>query len=233
MDRAIQLKIFNAQTANVRELQKAWKHLNRAINHDLKNDQIESAKLKTKLLALVFSAWSEANFLKLIHTPYGFEINEIEQIKEIAKSDIVAGWKKCLELGLRKISNRGRSNYIPNIRREVEKIIDKYIKRPRLLRNKIAHGQWVEALNARNDNTNPDISSQIASLDVVTLMKWKLAYEQLSKIIELLIESPDKAFHRDYWECVDSIKSKIEKCEQWSLEEKIKKLKLKKSYTQI
>ncbi len=40
-----------------------------------------SANVQTKILALVFSAWAEARFSKLIHTPYGFDLNEIRQIK--------------------------------------------------------------------------------------------------------------------------------------------------------
>ena len=63
------LEIFKAQTQNVRELISAKVHLNRSINCSLRSNNNVSVNIHTKLLALTFCAWSEANFLKLIHTP--------------------------------------------------------------------------------------------------------------------------------------------------------------------
>ena len=84
MNREEQLNIFRAQTANVREIVKTWKHVKRTINRELVGGNPTSATLHTKLLALVFCAWSEANFSKLIHTPHGLELVEIQQIKALA-----------------------------------------------------------------------------------------------------------------------------------------------------
>jgi hypothetical protein len=199
MDRNDQLIIFKAQTDNVREIEDAWKHVQRTINQEYIHGNLVSAFLHTKSLALVFCAWSEANFLKLVHTPHGFELDEIEQIKAIASIDIVQGWHKCLQLGLDRVSKTPKSNYIPNIKQSVERIIDSYVHEPRLLRNKIAHGQWVIALNRGNSAINKDLTEQLKKIDIVKLNIWKDAYGGLSNIIEALIESPDGAFHRDYW----------------------------------
>ena len=229
MDREQQLKIFRAQTENVREIVKTWNHLQRTINRELVKDNTTSAVLHTKLLALVFCAWSEASFSKLIHTPHGLELDEIKQIKSLAKDNIVDGWEKCLELGLRKFSKKSKSNYIPNIKQRVERVIVEYVQEPRILRNKIAHGQWKIALNRKDQNTNENITQQINDINIVTLNIWRQSHQGLSNIIEALIESPNKAFHRDYWSEIVAVETLLNKTKNWSLEEKIKLLKEKKS----
>jgi hypothetical protein len=230
MDRTTQLEIFKAQTQNVRELDSTWNHLLRTINRELIKDSFVSANFHTRLLALVFCSWSEATFSKLIHTPYGFELDEIEQIKTTAKNDIVDGWRKCLELGLNHIATKPKSSYIPNIRLSLERIIDSYVSGPRLLRNKIGHGQWCIALNRDNDAINKELTTQIGGLDVVELCIWKEAFRSLSNIIEILIESPNGAFHREYWTEIDKIEEHLRRTEKWTLAEKIQQLKKKASY---
>ncbi|MFC1580874.1 hypothetical protein ACFL4N_08180 [Thermodesulfobacteriota bacterium] len=233
MNREEQLNIFKAQTENVREIGKAWRHLQRTINRELVCDNLTSASLHTKLLALVFCAWSEANFSKLIHTPHGLTLDEIQQIKALANSNIINGWLKCLELGLRRVSNTPKSNYIPNIKQAVERIIAEYVLEPRVLRNKIAHGQWKISLNRDNDDTNDDLTDQINEINVVRLSIWKEAHQGLSNIIEALIESPDKAFHRDYWEEIVKVDEHLKKTKVWSIETKVQLLKAKKSLHKI
>lgn len=229
MNREDQLKIFRAQTENVKEIIKTWKHVKRTINQELVRDNLTSASGHTKLLTLVFCAWSEANFSKLIHTPHGFELDEIKQIKVLAGKNIVEGWLKCLELGLNRVSKKPKSNYIPNIKQDVERLINDYVKDPRDLRNKIAHGQWKIALNNKNDNTNNALTDQIKNIDVVQLCIWRDAYQGLSNIIEVLIESPGRAFHRDYWDEIVKVKENLNKAKKWKLEDKIQLLKQKQS----
>jgi hypothetical protein len=230
MDRKDQLLIFKAQTKNVRSLEKTWTQLKRTINSELANSQLSSAKNHTKILVLIFCAWSESNFQKLIHTPHGFELTEIEQIKRIASSDIVKGWKKCLAIGLSKIPSSSKSSYKPNIKKTIEDIIDRYVNNPRLVRNKIAHGQWENALNRENTALNPLLTNEIDEIDIVKLDIWLDAYKSLSNIIEAMIESPTRSFHRDYWNEIASIKQTLLDKEKWTLSTKIKRLQQKKSY---
>ncbi|MDH8434376.1 hypothetical protein [Klebsiella variicola] len=82
MDRAQQLIVFQSQTKNVKELDRAWRIAKISLNLALKNDRDTEARIHTKTLSLIYSAWTEALFSKLIHTPYGFELSEIEDIKK-------------------------------------------------------------------------------------------------------------------------------------------------------
>lgn len=230
MDRSDQLEIFKAQTQNVRELDATWRHLLRTINNELIKDNITSVNYYTRLLALVFCSWSEAIFSKLIHTPHGFELDEIEQIKATAKNDIVEGWRKCLELRLNHVAAKSKSNYIPNISQTVGRIIDAYVSEPRLIRNKIAHGQWCIALNRNNDGVNKEITTQIQSLDVVKLCIWNEAFRSLSNIVEVLIESPDRVFHQKYWIEIEKIDEHLRRTEKWTLSDKTQQLRKQASY---
>lgn len=230
MDYSASLKVFQAQTENVRTLNQAIKQIKRAINYSLRVGDRNSADVHTKLLALTFSAWAEARFSKLIHTPHGFNLDEIHQIKITHKQNgLEKGWEKCLELAFKKVSTSSRSSEIPNKRQEIFRIIKTYIIEPSLLRNKVAHGQWKVALNRDNDAENPEFTNKLKNLDIISVSIWLQAYEFLARIIEDLIESPNKAFRRDYWLHLTKLEAFLDMARNWTLESKITKLKLKPS----
>lgn len=222
------LEVFKAQVNNVRTLDQAIKHINRAINHALRTGDKSSADVHTKILTLTFSAWAEARFSKLIHTPHGFTSDEIFQIKRAhQKNGLEKGWEKCLELALRRVSGIKQGNEIPNKRQKISGIITRYIIEPSLLRNKIAHGQWKIALNRDNEAENPEITDKLDKLDVIAVTIWLQAYEYLARIMEDLIESPNKAFRRDYWLHLTELEAFLNTSKNWTLESKIQKLKQK------
>lgn len=226
MNQNSKLAVYQAQTKNVQEIDKVRKQINRAINSALKRGDKNAVQALTKTMALVFCAWVEANFSKVIHTPYGFSLDEIQQIKKVYKENgVEKGWEKCVELGTLKASKRRNSNYVPNIRLELKRLIQHYIVDPSLLRNKIAHGQWTVALNRENTAENRQLTNSLATLDIVTILKWFEVHKHISQIVENLIESPDKAFHRDYWVEITKLKEFVAKTENWSLEQKIVKLR--------
>lgn len=228
MNQDQKLQVFQAQVLNVRELEQAWRHIKRSINSDLVANNHTSARIHTKTLALIYCAWSEAIFSKLIHTPYGFELGEIEQIKTAQRTSIVEAWRKCIELASAKVG-AGRSNYLPNVRQRLDRLVNKYISAPSLVRNKIAHGQWVHALNRENTNLNNELTAQISNLDVVYLDILREAFTGVSEIVEAMIESPNKAFQRDYWTILTKIESHLAATERYTLADKIARLKSKAS----
>lgn len=228
MNNTVRLQIFHAQTDNVRMLNQARLQINRTINYALRKGDKTSSQVHTRLLALVFCAWVEANFSKLIHTPYGFTLDEIHQIKEIHQKDsLEAAWKKCVELGLRKISRNKKSNYVHNISFKLNKLIDNYVVTPSHVRNKVAHGQWKVALNNNNTNVNKDITKELDELDAVMLSIWFQAHEHLSNVVEMLIVSPSKGFQRDYWNEITQLENFLQKSKNWNIDEKIKLLQRK------
>lgn len=220
--------VFAAQTENVRALEQAWKHINKSINAAYSSGDVSSAEIHTKLLAQVYCAFVEAVFSKVIHTPNGLSLTEISQVKSKGKQNIVEAWKKCVELSLRKVQGLN-SGHVPNTRQRIISLIDAYILDPSLLRNKIAHGQWVVALNTSNTKVNQDLTAKIQSITVVDLYRQKEAFQSLFRIVEDIIESPNKAHHRDYWHHIAQFEESQREMSTWTVAKKIAALKTKKA----
>ncbi|QQM63538.1 hypothetical protein JG479_12460 [Pseudoalteromonas sp. LC2018020214] len=221
------LEVFAAQTENVRALEQAWKHINKTINAAYSSGDNSTAEIHTKLLAQVYCAFAEAVFSKVIHTPDGLTLDEISQVKSRGKKNIVDAWKKCVELSLQKVEGKS-SGHVANTRKKIELLIDHYIYDPSLLRNKIAHGQWKVALNSNNTKVNSALTIKIQAISVVDLYRHKEAFQSLFRIVEDIIESPNKAHHRDYWSHITEFEESQCKMASWTIENKIASLKAKK-----
>lgn len=227
MNNAARLAIFQAQVQNVRSLGSARKHVRRAINSALRNNDDKMAGVHTKVLAQLFCAWAEANFSKVVHTPHGFTLNEIRQIRvEWRDRGITEGWKSCVDLGLSKIPTRGEG-LILDARRRLKKIIKEYVSEPSLIRNRLAHGQWVVALNSKSTNINRALTQELQSLNVVQVEIWFECHTKLAQVVEELIESPRNAFARNHITQLDNLDAFVVTSRSWSLDEKMKRLKMK------
>lgn len=229
MDQEQRLAIFHAQTANVRELEIAWAHTNKQINALILVKQNKPVDITTKLLALIYCAFAEALFSKLLHTPHGLTLDEIQQVKDVASREgVKEGWLKCAALAIRRIEG-SKSNHAPNVMKKMGTLIDRYIFDPSLIRNKLAHGQWSVALNRDNTSVNQDLTNKIKDQSVVELYRRKHALEHLASILEDIIESPNKAHRRDYLNHLTRLEQEQAELERWTFEKKLEQLFRKKS----
>lgn len=231
MDQTAKLEVFKAQVKNARSLSSAMLQVHRSINHSLRVNDLPRAEAFTKIYALMFCAWAEANFSKVLHTPHGFELDEIGQV-QAAKSDhgIAAAWKKCVEVGLLHLDAK-RGSFKPNAQKKLTKFIDGHVFDPSLLRNKLAHGQWVVALNRENTAVQVDMTTRIAALDIIKIGAWIEVHLLLAQLVEHLIESPKKAFMRDWHQYVTDIEGKVVEFEARTLEEHVRRLRKKDEKT--
>lgn len=229
MNQAERIAVFQAQTRNVQKLVQVRCHIARSVNEALRLNNEASAEVHTRSLALVFCAWVEASFSKLIHTPYGFTLNEIDQIKQHdgRQRSIEDAWQKAIQLGLIRVD--AGAGFRQNRRQEIERLVKEYVVEPSLIRNKIAHGQWEIALNRNNSAVNPVITAAIQQLDIVVIDRWFETLSHLALLLETLVESPGKAFHRDYWIHVTNLRDYIAKTKHWTLADKKAKLQFKRS----
>jgi len=223
MDDQQKLQVFQAQTENVRELERAWNHLNRQINALILQKNGKSVEIMTRLLALVYCALTEATFSKMIHTPYSLDNDEIEQIKGAQTTGVKLAWLKCAGLAIRHIGG-AKTSHAPNVLKKLTELIDQFVFDPSLIRNKIAHGQWAIALNRENTAVNTDLTQEIANLDVVELSRRKYALEKLALIVEDIIESPVKTHNRDFWRHLTELESGQKKMARWTFEDKVRQL---------
>jgi hypothetical protein len=231
MNQEERLRVFQAQTANVRELNSAWVHLKRSIHPQLLSGNEKGVEVHTRLLALTYCAWTEALFSKLIHTPYGFDLDEIDQIKTEARTNgVTAGWRRCLTLAIRHVEGE-RAGHLANVTQSVNRLIDRYIESPSLVRNKIAHGQVVIALNRDNTDVNYDLTSEIEQLNIVALDRHKYACQGMADIVEAIIESPQKGAMRDYWTLTQQVTDHLTETEGHSIETKIALLREKAAHS--
>ncbi|WP_139073871.1 hypothetical protein [Aliivibrio fischeri] len=209
-------------------MNKAWKETTRLINESYRTKNTQSADLQTKLLALLFSAYTEAIFSKLIHTPYTLSLVEVNDLKRKFKNNSYEGWIRCLNTMVTKITSKSDTEK-EAIKTEVRDILLTYIKKPSEMRNRLAHGQWSIALNSANTQKNLGITEQIKQLDVVKLEIYKKSFDLMVLIIEDLVESPNKAHIDHYVERLKKFKSEQAKMARWTLQGRLKRLAPKPS----
>lgn len=219
-------QIYKAYVENVQSFNFAEKVTRRRINRAYKAGDLDVALVQTKLYALLYSTYSEARFMKLIFTPFGFTENEIHQI--LGQERIRDKWVKCLELAFLKFNANKKGSEIPNKKQELMRLIDTYIVDPSILRNKIAHGQFDIVLNRKNENVNLELTESIQNLDFVRIMIWFKANTDIADIIEELIESPDKAHYNNYYTRYQHLSDYLLKTEDWSIDTKLNTPAMKK-----
>lgn len=229
MDYASKLAVFQAQTTNVRELERGIRQVRRSINLALRCNDQAAVDCHTRLYAVTFCAWAEANFVKVVCTPYGVDPGEVEQILEAKQGkngNIRSGWKKAVELGLRHLDAR-RGNFLPNARQELERAIDRYVFEPAQLRNKLAHGQWMVALNRELTAEVKETTTLIEQLTITQIDGWRTCHGGLARLVETLIESPKRAFVRDWWTDVVTLRNDMDRASKQTLNDHVAVLKRK------
>ena len=220
------LEFYSAYVINVRDFILAESEIRRAINRALKENKSETVKVQTKVYALLYSTFSEANFMKMILTPYGFSQAYVEEI--LKQGSVTEKWIKCLELAFLMHTKREKGSEVPNKMKELKDMINSFIVDPSLLRNKIAHGQLTIALNRKNTGLNKEATTLLENLDFVTIQRWFKINKQLSSIVEDLIESPDSAHYRFYYPKYLELENYISRSNTWTTETKLTTISMRK-----
>ena len=184
--------------------------------------------MQTKLLALTYSAWSEAQFSQIIYTPNTFSQAEIDEILRVKKSGITAGWKRLIKICINKVSatNAERNEK----KRELHYYLDKYIFKQSQMRNKIAHGQWVNTVEDTPEKTI-DFNQRLRALNVVDIMIEFQVHTILGKIIRDLVQSPNNGFSQNYNKNITDLKDYSAKSISWNMNSK--KIQLSKKPKRI
>ena len=215
------LAIYVAQSENVSYCYKILEGIQRDINREIKKSNIFQINVKTKLLSLVYSSWSEAQFTQILFTENGFRYTEICKIKSHkTKNGIAEGWKYMIELALAKVGNLELK---PDLKDRLDRLlilVSVYIKEPSLIRNKMAHGQWLHALNSENTALNSELSQKLAKLDSVEIGKGIQVHRYLGFIVRDLVQSPKASFHNHYWTNIVNLEQYLKSTEKWTLASK-------------
>jgi hypothetical protein len=229
MNRKEIFQLHMAQSENVRYLKKALPQINLIINNAIKKGDEFQLDFYTKSFALLYSAWSEAQFTQIAYTPDGFLYSEICKImKAKDASGISEGWRSMISLAITKVGKVDASKDLRERLSAIQSMVKCQIEEPSTLRNKLAHGQWVKAFNSKNTSLNPVLTSKISSLDPVNISKNIEIHTHFGEIVRDLIQSPKNGFHKNYWNHITSLEQYIEKTKRWSLSTKQSELLKKK-----
>ncbi len=224
--------IYILQSRNVRKLAKVKSNLIRDINRNVRKNDLFEVEVKTKLLALLYSAWSEAQFVQILHTPNGFFPRDIKDIEdERNRQGIIAGWNLMLELAIDRVGDVNKSQDLSDRLAKLKLIVKENIKEQSILRNKIAHGQWVHALNKTHTAENKTYSSVLRCLDYVQLDKLFKIHKYLGSIVRDLVQSPKKGFHNNYWNNLVQLEVFLDKSKHWTAETRKLRLNMRSSKT--
>lgn len=219
------LDIYMLQSQNVRYLKKVIGVIQKDINFYLRKSDDFQVKSKSKIFSLVYSAWSEAQFIQIMYTPNGFLYSEILKIKEHKeRNGIASGWKYMISIAIDKVADIKINADIKNRLKTLLDLVSLYIEDPSILRNKIAHGQWLNALNRENTAKNNVLSIQLDQLDPIQLGKRVEVHQYLGYIVRDLVQSPKAGFHNYYWTNIVNLEEFIKKTANWSLESRKKAL---------
>lgn len=196
--------MFRASTENVRELKKTIKSLICLINDAIRNNRFQDLVHLTKILATVYCCYAEQLLFKLIHTPYGLSLNQVNEIRRCGSQ--TSKWLKCIECAVGQLNgsckgaNKIRDEHISDVQEKLEDMVEEWIVGSVERRNRLAHGQFKIALNNDSTAVNATLTNAIEGMDPVKIGSVDVfALERLVKIIEDLIESPMRAHYRDYW----------------------------------
>ncbi len=212
------LEIYIAQSENVRYLSKIIVEMQRDIKVAIRNSKDFQVEVKTKMLALLYSTWSEAQFIQLVYTENGFSISEIGKIISRKNSGgISEGWEYMIDLAFQEFGDISKNIDLLNRKQKIIGLIRLHIRKSITLRNKIAHGQWKIALNSESTDINLELTREINQLDYVEICKKIKIHEYFGLIVRDLIQSPKKGFHNRYWNHVCELEQYIENTKGFSL----------------
>ena len=190
------------------------------LNDSIRNKSNCDIDLLTKLYVLLYSAYAETSFQKLINTPDGFEESIIVEINK--QRNIEEKWKKCIEIALKNINDLNKGS-LANKKKRLEKILKDYIIGPSLMRNKVAHGQWSKCLDNKCDAVNNEMTSKLKEIDFVRVDILFEIYSIYQQCIQDIIIST-KTHYRDYYSLLCKLEEYIEKTKDWTFDTKKKKI---------
>jgi len=125
-----------------------------------------------------------------------------------------------VNIAIQKVNFSEMSSDLQEKKDKLIEIIDKYIDKPHQLRHKIAHGQWVYALNRDNDAIDPNLTSNLQQLNCVELIKQFEVHKYLGLIIRDLVQSPNRGFNNNYSLNITKLENYLNKTTGWSIETK-------------
>lgn len=215
------IDVYQACCQNVRELKRQRKRILSLLNRAIRENDTNDIITLTKVYALLYSAFAEVSFVKLLNTPDAFSESEISQISN--QRNLEEKWEKCFQLVFQRIVTENNKGSVANKKQTLNRLLKEYIIAPSQIRNKVAHGQWAVCLNGDCTSINNDSTSVVSNLDFVRIDILFLVYEKFYQCIIDLSISP-RTHYRDYYVLITDLEEFVQETESWTLESKRNKI---------
>lgn len=197
-------QIYRYHVENLREIQIALENIKRLARKAIERQDSENSLISLlRMYTFLIGAWSECRLQKLLHEEFGFTSAERQQVESMRSK--LEQWQKTVDLAFRKhygirtatldvqsLGSQNNARYIAlrdSLASDLRIVIE--------VRNKLAHGQWINPLNSAGTALNSD---KKRLLDEENLMSLRLKFNlirNLANIIHDLVVSY-ATFERDF-----------------------------------
>jgi hypothetical protein len=82
-------------------------------------------------------------------------------------------------------------------------------------------------LNSDGTDRNAALSDKLGDLDFLEVERLRAGCTALAMVVESLVESPNKAFHSDYYSVLASYEEQLREMGRYTLADHLKKLRAK------
>ncbi|MBP5551250.1 MAG: hypothetical protein J6X93_04300 [Bacilli bacterium] len=219
---------------NVKVLEQTRRVIKRLLNDALVAKNEMQLKALTYEFALLYAAYTEAYFLKMLHSENCFPSDDyiyailFFDTKKQQERSYEQQWEKCISEGFKVITNNNNLGEIANKKKIVTELVKKYIIENREIRNKIAHGQWEVALNSKTTAVKNDMTNEINKLDFVKIDLCFDLYKKIINIVLMLLQSPYRGHYNNFYKDVEEVNLIAGKIEASSIDTKYKLISWKK-----
>lgn len=208
------MSLYQYHCENLRQIESGFDSTVRILRDSISKNKENDIVSFTRMLTYLLSCWTEVRLHKIIEETHSSSFTETQKRKILktgaSLNSVEVKWKYTINIAVCKAFNFSettdrsaiesylntdlinRTRYI-----NIMGCLENDLRSSITLRNKVAHGQWVHALNRDNTAKNTDITNEMNDMNIVTLQLKQKMYESLANIINDLVVSPT-TFQRDY-----------------------------------
>lgn len=206
--------LYDYHCENLRQIENAIGLISRELKDSISKEDENEVKSYTRLLTYLLSCWTEVRLYKIIEETHNNRFTDAQK-KKILKTgnrenNLENKWKNTISIAMCQAFNIPETTDQTLIKQHLEndeinherynniiECLNDELSMSILLRNKVAHGQWVHALNNGNTAINEDTTNEMHNINIVEIQLQHKMYESLANIINDLVVSPP-TFERDF-----------------------------------
>lgn len=196
-------QIYKCHVENLRELELALKNISRLARETIaRRDPENSLRSLLRMYTLLIGVWAECRLQKLLHEEFGFTSAEREQV---SNKKSLNRWEETVDLAFRKhyriatepldeqsLGSQNNDRYIA-LRNTLADDLKIVIE----IRNKLAHGEWINPLNSAGTRLNTDKQRLLNQENLMSLQLKLSLIGHLADIVHDRVVSP-VTFERDF-----------------------------------